>query len=57
MKLPGGSAEVIVSPHNALGGGRYYDVESQTSFAFDHATQTASGAQSYVLESNHSDIV
>ncbi|KAF2117096.1 F-actin-capping protein-like protein subunit alpha-1 [Lophiotrema nucula] len=57
VKLPGGSGEVVVSAHNALGDGRYYDVESQSSFAFDHATQKASGVQSYVLESNHSDLV
>ncbi|KAF2732003.1 F-actin-capping protein-like protein subunit alpha-1 [Polyplosphaeria fusca] len=57
VKLPGGSGEVIVSPHNSLGDGRYYDVESQSSFLFDHATQKASGSQSYVLESNHSDLV
>ena len=57
VKLPGSSGEVIVSAHNSLGDGRYYDVESQSSFAFDHATQKASSVQSYVLESNHSDLV
>lgn len=57
VKLPGGSSEVLVSEHNSLGDGRYYDVESQTSFAFDHATQKASAAQSYVLDSNHADLV
>jgi hypothetical protein len=31
--------EVIVSSHNSLGNGRYYDVESSSSFAFDHTTQ------------------
>ncbi|KAF2713861.1 F-actin-capping protein-like protein subunit alpha-1 [Pleomassaria siparia CBS 279.74] len=57
VKLPGGSAEVLVSPHNSLGDGRYYDVESQSSYAFDHTSQKASGVQSYVLESNHNDLV
>jgi capping protein alpha len=57
VKLPGGSSEVLVSEHNSLGDGRYYDVESQTSFAFDHATQRASGVQSYVLEGEHVDLV
>lgn len=57
MKLPGGSAEVIVSPYNSLGDGRYYDVESQSSYVFDHSTQKASGVQSYVLDSDHSDLV
>jgi hypothetical protein len=31
--------EVIVSSHNSLGNGRYYDVESSSSFAFDHTIQ------------------
>ncbi|KAK7716141.1 hypothetical protein SLS64_003293 [Diaporthe eres] len=56
-KLPGSSEPVIVSSHNSLGDGRYYDVESSTSFEFDHATQKASGAQSHSLESAHSDLV
>ncbi|PMD18808.1 subunits of heterodimeric actin filament capping protein Capz [Hyaloscypha hepaticicola] len=57
VKLPGSSQFVIVSSHNSLGNGRYFDVESSSSFIFDHATQKASGVQSYVLESNHSDLV
>ncbi|KAF2794529.1 F-actin-capping protein-like protein subunit alpha-1 [Melanomma pulvis-pyrius CBS 109.77] len=57
VKLPGGSAEVIVSSYNSLGDGRYYDVESQSSYVFDHSTQKASGVQSYVLDSDHSDLV
>ncbi|KAF1995360.1 F-actin-capping protein subunit alpha [Amniculicola lignicola CBS 123094] len=57
VKLPGGSEEVIVSAHNTLGDGRYYDVASQSSFQFDHATQRASAVQSYVLDSNHSDLI
>jgi hypothetical protein len=56
-KLPGGSSEVLVSPYNSLGDGRYYDVESQSSFAFEHATGKASAVQSYVLESTHDDLV
>ncbi|KAI3398981.1 hypothetical protein diail_8008 [Diaporthe ilicicola] len=56
-KLPGSSEPVIVSSHNSLGDDRYYDVESSTSFEFDHATQKASGAQSYSLESGHSDLI
>ncbi|KAF1982116.1 F-actin-capping protein-like protein subunit alpha-2 [Aulographum hederae CBS 113979] len=57
VKLPGGSREVLVSEHNSLGDGRYYDVESQSSFAFDHATQKASAVQQHVLESEHADLV
>jgi len=56
-KLPGGSQQVIVSSHNSLGDGRYYDVENSSSFAFDHTTQKASAVQSYVLESSHADLV
>jgi hypothetical protein len=41
VKLPGGSQPVIVSTHSSLGDGRYYDVESSSSFAFDHATQVS----------------
>ncbi|KAL1842656.1 hypothetical protein VTJ49DRAFT_4567 [Mycothermus thermophilus] len=50
VKLPGASQPVIVSSHNALGGDRYYDLESSVSFAFDHATQKASAVESYVAE-------
>jgi capping protein alpha len=57
VKLPGGSNEVLISEHNRLGDGRYYDVVSQSSFEFDHGTQKASGVQSYVLESDHEDLV
>ncbi|KLU92913.1 F-actin-capping protein subunit alpha [Magnaporthiopsis poae ATCC 64411] len=57
VKLPGSSQQVIISTHSSLGGGRYYDVESSSSFAFDHVTQTASAVQSHVLESQHSDLV
>lgn len=57
VKLPGSSEPVIVSSHNTLGDGRYYDVESSSSFDFDHATQKASAVQSYSLESQHSDLV
>ncbi|KAK0708230.1 F-actin-capping protein subunit alpha [Lasiosphaeris hirsuta] len=56
-KLPSGSQPVIVSAHSSLGGGRYYDVESSSSFAFDHATQKASAVQSYVLEGAQADLV
>ena len=31
--------QVLVTPYNSLGGGRYYDVESNSSFQFDHSTQ------------------
>lgn len=57
VKLPGSSDPVLVSSHNSLGDGRYYDVESSSSFDFDHAAQKASGVQSHSLESQHSDLV
>ncbi len=39
VKLPGSTQQVIISSHSSLGNGRYYDVESSSSFAFDHTTQ------------------
>lgn len=35
--------QVIVSEFNKLDGNRYYDVESSTSFEFDHVTQVCPG--------------
>ncbi|KAK4229378.1 F-actin capping protein alpha subunit-domain-containing protein [Podospora fimiseda] len=57
VKLPGSSQSVIVSSHSSLSNGRYYDVESSSSFAFDHATQKASAVESYVLEGEQKDLV
>ncbi|KAL2017173.1 hypothetical protein VTK56DRAFT_2542 [Thermocarpiscus australiensis] len=57
VRLPGSSQQVIISSHNSLGDGRYYDVESASSFAFDHATQKASAVQSYVLEGAQADLI
>jgi hypothetical protein len=39
VKLPGSSQPVIISSYNSLGDGRYFDVESSSSFVFDHTTQ------------------
>lgn len=39
VKLPGAAHEVVISPFNELGDGRYYDTASSTAFAFDYATQ------------------
>jgi hypothetical protein len=55
--MPGGATEVLVSAYNSLGDGRYYDVETQSSFDFDHATGKASAVQSFVLESQQEDLV
>ncbi|KAL8924884.1 MAG: hypothetical protein Q9208_003767 [Pyrenodesmia sp. 3 TL-2023] len=62
VKLPGSSTsthgQVLISSYNSLGDGRYYDTESQRSFAFDHQTQQkASDAQPYTPDSEHSDLV
>ncbi|KAL4722406.1 F-actin-capping protein subunit alpha [Fusarium chlamydosporum] len=57
VKLPGSSQPVIISSYNSLGDGRYYDVESSSSFAFDHTTQKASAVQSHVLEGAQADLV
>lgn len=56
VKLPGSSQQVIISSHSSLGDGRYYHVESSSSFAFDHATQKATAVQSYVLEGALADL-
>ncbi|EAA28314.2 subunits of heterodimeric actin filament capping protein Capz [Neurospora crassa] len=57
VKLPGGSQPVIISSHSSLEDGRYYDVESSSSFAYDHITQKASDVQSHVLEGEQTDLV
>jgi len=57
VKLPGGSQQVIVSTHSSLGAGRYFDVESSSSFEFDHTTRKASAVQSHVLEGPQTDLV
>ncbi|KAI3320311.1 subunits of heterodimeric actin filament capping protein Capz [Xylariaceae sp. AK1471] len=57
VKLPGSSQQVIISSHNSLGDGRYFDVESSSSFVFDHASQKASAVQSYALEGTQADLV
>jgi len=56
VKLPGGSQPVIISSHSSLVDGRYYDIESSCSFAFDHATQKASAVESYVPEGEGADL-
>ncbi|PHH85331.1 hypothetical protein CDD83_584 [Cordyceps sp. RAO-2017] len=57
VKLPGSSQPVLISAHNSLGDGRYYDVESSSSFEVDHQTQKASAVQSHVLEGAQADLV
>lgn len=56
VKLPGSSQPVIISSHSSLGDGRYYDVESSCSFAFDHTTQKASAVESHVLDGAQADL-
>lgn len=52
VQLPGSSGKevAIVSEWSRLGGGRYFDPSSATSFAFDHKTQKASAVQSQAVE-------
>ncbi|KAF5134478.1 F-actin-capping protein subunit alpha [Metarhizium anisopliae] len=60
VKLPGSSQPVVISSHNALGDGRYYDVESSSSFAVDHATQApqkASAVKTHAIEGPQVDLV
>ncbi|KAK4665878.1 F-actin-capping protein subunit alpha [Podospora pseudopauciseta] len=56
-KLPGGSSQVIISEFSALGEGRYFDSESQSSFEFDHSTGKAANVQSHVLEGEQASLV
>lgn len=49
--------QVVISSHNSLGGDRYYDVESSSSFAINHTSQLASAVQSHVLEGSQTDLV
>jgi len=57
VKLPGGNQEVIISQYNKLGPNQYYDVESQVSFVFDHASQKVSSVQPYRFDSRHADLI
>ncbi|KAI4184679.1 MAG: hypothetical protein L6R41_004581 [Letrouitia leprolyta] len=57
VKLPGTQKDVLISSYNSLGGGQYYDTESQRSFSFDHQSQRASNVQSYTQDSEHSDLI
>lgn len=57
VKLPGSSQNVLVSSYNSLDGSRYYDVESQSVFAFNHTTQAASAVQLHSLASRHTDLI
>lgn len=57
VKLPGSSETVLISEHNSLGDGRYFDTASKTSFEVDHASQKASGAQQHPLDSQHADLI
>ncbi|KAF3164956.1 F-actin-capping protein subunit alpha [Orbilia oligospora] len=56
-KLPGGSDLVIVSSYNDLGGGRFFDSESSSSFAYNHSTQKASEVQSHPIEGEHAGTI
>lgn len=51
------TSQALVSQHNALGDGRYFDTASQTSFEVDHATQKASNTQQHPLDSSHADLI
>lgn len=46
--------KVIVSSHNSLGDGRYYDVESSSSFAFNHSTQVHQGRERRAMVADES---
>lgn len=48
---------MLVSQYNSLGDGRYYDIDTQSSFDFDHATGKASAVQSHVVESSNDELL
>lgn len=56
VKLPGASESVVVSAHNKLSDGRYFDIGSRTSWDYDHVTHQASNVQSYSPDSPHNDL-
>ncbi|KAK6512220.1 F-actin-capping protein subunit alpha [Arthrobotrys musiformis] len=56
-KLPGTDGLVIVSSYNDLGGGRFFDSESSSSFAYNHSTQKASDVQSHPVEGEHASTI
>ncbi|KAI4097913.1 MAG: hypothetical protein LQ344_000185 [Seirophora lacunosa] len=57
VKLPGSNKNVLISPYNSLGDGRYYDTENQRSFSFDHQTQKASDVQPYKPDTEHTGLI
>ncbi|KAI4229565.1 MAG: hypothetical protein L6R36_000723 [Xanthoria steineri] len=57
VKLSGSGQNVLISPYNALGDGKYYDVGTQKSFTFDHQIQKASDVQPYTHDSEYSDLI
>ncbi|KAI4263256.1 MAG: hypothetical protein L6R42_001596 [Xanthoria sp. 1 TBL-2021] len=57
VKLPGSGHTVLISLYNSLGDGKYYDVETRKSFAFDHQSQKASDVQPYNADSEHSNLI
>ncbi|KAG8532698.1 uncharacterized protein KY384_002575 [Bacidia gigantensis] len=57
VKLPSSSQNVIISQHNHLDNGRYFDIEKRSSWAFDHVTQKVTDVQSYSSESQHLNLI
>jgi len=55
IKLPNASDSVLISTHNSLGDGRYFDTASQVSFEVDHAAQSASNVQQHPSDSPNAE--
>jgi len=49
-KVQGNDNPVVISEHNDLGGGRFYDPRSKQSFKYDHLKKEATEFQSYDLD-------
>lgn len=57
VKLPGASKSVLISEFNCLPDGRFFDVESSSSWSYDHAKQKPSSVQPYTLESENAGLI
>ncbi|OXA62275.1 F-actin-capping protein subunit alpha [Folsomia candida] len=49
-RVQGSEQPVVISEHNDLGGGRFYDPKTKQSFKYDHLKKEASDFQSYDLD-------
>ncbi|KAF8476170.1 F-actin-capping protein subunit alpha [Kalaharituber pfeilii] len=57
VKLSGAAKSVLISEYNTLPDGHFFDVESNTSWNYDHEQQKSSNVQSWTLESANSSLI